>query len=274
MLSAEERSLIYDHAYVPEQLPDYVEGVSGAEGCFHEAHVCYVKARHLIFVGYPLPETDSVNAKAYESDCKRFNPMTVAIVAPRLWFDVEIDERQTHDMYYRLDLPYGTLRPDLAYMVRRASRELKVSAGSFGEEHERLVNAFIRERDLLSGHQEIFGAISTYLKRSETAHLLEARRGGNLVAFNVLDLGSAEYAFWLFHFRSSASHNPGASDLLFHEMIRLAAAAGKKRLNLGLGTNAGIRRFKEKWGAEPFVTYATTSVRRKRMSVFSMLSRL
>jgi hypothetical protein len=78
-------------------------------------------------------------------------------------------------MYYRLDLPAGPPRSDVAYMVRRASRELHVSEGSFGGEHERLVNAFIGKRDLLSGHQEIFRAIPTYLERSETALLLEAR---------------------------------------------------------------------------------------------------
>jgi hypothetical protein len=354
MVCTRERNLIYDYAYVPEHLPDYVEAISGAEAFFHEGHVCYVKGRHLIFIGYPLSGEDSIvtridiaasdewstppspfppphgegvskpsplagegrvggkpvrsdnadfnavhsTAKAYESACKRFDPITIAIVAPRIWFAGAVEKGEkgdiplfpsgkarkkrtgkrgmspfSQDMYYRLDLPCGPLRSDLAYMVRRASRELEVSEGSFGEEHIRMVDAFVAARDLLSGHQEIFRAIPSYLKRSRTAILLEARRRGELIAFNVLDLGSRDWGFWLFHFRSAVANVPGASDLLFHEMVRVAEAKGKKRFNLGLGINAGIRRFKEKWGSVAFLPYVTTSMRRKRMDVLRILTR-
>ena len=64
MVCTRERNLIYDYAYdyayVPEHLPDYVEAISGAEAFFHEGHVCYVKGRHLIFIGYPLSGEDSI----------------------------------------------------------------------------------------------------------------------------------------------------------------------------------------------------------------------
>jgi hypothetical protein len=38
-------------------------------------------------------------------------------------------------------------------------------------------------------------------------------------------------------------------------MIRWTQEQGKITINLGLGVNEGIRRFKEKWGGVPFLTY-------------------
>jgi hypothetical protein len=46
-----------------------------------------------------------------------------------------------------------------------------------------------------------------------------------------------------------------ASDLLFSEMIRYTRKHGKSRINLGLGVNSGIRRFKTKWGGQPYLDY-------------------
>jgi hypothetical protein len=38
-------------------------------------------------------------------------------------------------------------------------------------------------------------------------------------------------------------------------VIRTAQEQGKRFLNLGLGINAGVRHFKEKWGGTPFLNY-------------------
>jgi hypothetical protein len=38
-------------------------------------------------------------------------------------------------------------------------------------------------------------------------------------------------------------------------MIELTREHGKNTINLGLGVNEGIRRFKEKWGGIPFLDY-------------------
>lgn len=88
------------------------------------------------------------------------------------------------------------------------------------------------------------------------AFILEARdAAGRLVAFDIATCSAGEYAFYLFNFRARACYVPGASDLLLARLIELAQAAGKRTLNLGLGINAGVRSFKEKWGAEPFLPY-------------------
>jgi hypothetical protein len=68
----------------------------------------------------------------------------------------------------------------------------------------------------------IFKHIHQYLKRSKTGRVLETRKDGRLAAFTIVDLGSAESAFYLFNFRSTKLDVPGASDLLFREMVNLA----------------------------------------------------
>ena len=104
--------------------------------------------------------------------------------------------------------------------------------------------------------------------------MFEARRGKELAAFNIVDLGSANYAFYLFSFRSHKIKVPGASDLLFHEMVKLAHAAGKKAVNLGLGVNAGIRRFKEKWGGAPFLNYSSVLIDKREVDIGSLAKKL
>jgi len=54
-------------------------------------------------------------------------------------------------------------------------------------------------------------------------------------------------------------------------MVRLAESEGKKAMNLGLGINGGVQRFKEKWGAVPFVPYASALVRRKSSGLLSLI---
>ena len=152
--------------------------------------------------------------------------------------------------------------PDVAYMVRRAEKELIADSGKFGREHRKIIKAFISGQVLSDRQKYIFKHIHRYLKCSRTTRLLEVRRKGRLAAFTIVDLGSADSAFYLFNFRSPRENVPGASDLLFLEMVKLAQAEGKKTINLGLGINSGIRRFKEKWGGAPFLPYVSALVHR------------
>lgn len=159
-------------------------------------------------------------------------------------------------------------------MVRRAGRELRVIPGTFGKEHKRLVETFISLHELTREQKGIFKGIQRYLKRSMTAYLLEARRGDHLVAFNIVDMGAANYAFYLFNFRSVKENVPGASDLLFHETVRMAQTERKGALNLGLGIHPGVRHFKEKWGGTPFLTYASALVTRKLFEMGRLVDKL
>lgn len=274
MLNREERNLVYQHAYLPEHLPDYVKAVSGSEAHIHGDYLCFSRKDHLTFIGYPLRNKSGDTHRVYESACKRFRPNTVAIIAPEIWLPAQTYEGQPVDSYYRLDLPLESIDPEVAYMVRRAGRELRITPGTFGKEHKKLINDFLSGHELTRKQKEIFKGIQRYLKRSMTAHLLEATRGDHLVAFSIVDMGSVNYAFYLFNFRSMKENVPGASDLLFHEMVRLAQTEGKSAINLGLGIHPGIRRFKEKWGGIAFLPYESALVSRKPLEMGSLINKL
>jgi hypothetical protein len=158
--------------------------------------------------------------------------------------------------------------------VRRAQRDLVIICGKFGREHKRIVKEFLNARQLTPDQIYLFKHIHHYLKHSSSALLLEARKGSELVAFTILDLGSAKNAFYLFNFRSVKFNIPGASDLLFREMVNVAQSRNKKAINLGLGINFGIRRFKEKWGGVPFLPCETAVVHRETLDLERLAKKL
>ena len=274
MLNDQEAKWIHRHAYLPEHLPAYVRAISGAEPFLHRSYIYFLSKKHLIFNGYPLePDSDSP-APVYESICERFQPTTVAVIAPAIWMPAEQCEQQSTDSYYRLDLPITQIDAAVAYMLRRAQRELQVTRSSFGREHKKIIKTFLAEHNFNRRQKYIYKHIPYYLKASDSAVLFEARRGNKLVAFSIVDLGAADYAFYMFSFRSSKTGIPGASDLLFHEMVKLAQGEGKKAINLGLGVNAGIRRFKGKWGGVPFLDYASAWVDKREVDIGKLAKKL
>ncbi len=273
MLSSDEQNRIYRQAYVPEHIPDYVTAISGSKPYLFEDHLCFFHKDHLIFIGYPLGEKPAEISQIYQAVCNRFNPHTITLVAEEIFLAQESYEAQPADRYYRLNLPLNSLDRDVAYMVRRAERELKIKVGRFGREHKKIIKDFIGRQDLTDEQVHIFKHVQTYMKRSKTAHLLEARKADRLVSFSIVDMGSARYAFYQFNFRSAKLAVPGASDLLFNEMVRLAQSEGKQAINLGLGVHPGIRRFKKKWGGEPFLQHNSALVYRKPQLDIAKLSK-
>jgi hypothetical protein len=162
----------------------------------------------------------------------------------------------------------------VAYMLRRAQRELQVVRGSFGKEHKKVIKAFLADHRLNRRQKFLYKHIPQYLMAGSRAVLIEARKKKELVAFIIVDLSAADYAFYLFSFRSRKIKVPGASDLLFHEMVNLAQAEGKQVVNLGLGISAGIRRFKEKWGGKPFLNYYSVLVDKREVDIGSLAKKL
>jgi hypothetical protein len=57
-------------------------------------------------------------------------------------------------------------------------------------------------------------------------------------------------------------------------MIELTRGHSKNEINLGLGVNEGIRRFKEKWGGVPFLTYEECEYCPEGMKMISMVRTL
>jgi hypothetical protein len=274
MLTHDERHIIYQHAYLPEHLPDYVETVTGASPFLIDHFLCFHRRRHLIFIGYPLGDENADIQQAYAAACRKFKPATIAMITGESWIPEENHQKQTPDVYYQLKIPSDAPTADNAYMLRRAARQLTFQKVKFCKDHKKLIKAFLRSHDLTKEQHHIFKRIPDYLKRSPSAHLLEVRKENDLVAFTVVDTGSVGYAFYVFNIRSNRINVPGASDYLFHEMLKLADHEGKKAINLGLGVNVGIRRFKEKWGGVQFLAYNSVLMRRDTLELGDIAKKL
>ena len=137
-----------------------------------------------------------------------------------------------------------------------------------------MIKAFVTDRSFNRQQKNLYKHIPQYIKASDSAVLFEARQDRELIAFNIVDLGAADYAFYLFSFRSRKRNVPGASDLLFYNLVNLAQIEGKKAINLGLGVNAGIRRFKEKWGGIPFMDYSSVLVDKRKIDIGRLAKKL
>jgi hypothetical protein len=279
VITSAEENFVVSRAYVPEHIPAYVVAISRAEPHLLGDYLCYQGEGSLVFIGYPLnsPFDERAMAEALSAAISRFSPDSVALTAPAISIPQKGCQKRDSDYYYRLELP--ALRPDkkVENMVRRASRELSVEIGrEMGEEHIRLIAEFLDSRRVDEGTTYIFERIPAYVSAAPTARVFDARdKNGNLAAFDVAEFGARDYAFYQFNFVSKKRYVPGASDLLFHEMVRTAQVEGKRFVNLGLGIDEGIARFKKKWGGIPFLKYEFCRYRpRPSKALASLLGKL
>lgn len=246
---------VLERAYVPEHLVHYFTSILGVTPVlFKGKYLGYVNGNSLRLVGYPLVgDFDVIEVQELVEQHAR-SKAVVFIVGPRLP-GLNYAERSSDD-YYFVDLPLE-ISKRVRYMVRRASRELSVEVeGRMRKDHTRLVGEFLKRKDL-PHIREVRDRLPEYVKSSDRVLVLSVyNRRGQLVGFNVVDLSARDYAFYMFNFIDRwSSYVPGASDLLMYKMLELASEEGKKRMNLGLGSSEGVRKFKEKWGAKVLVHY-------------------
>jgi hypothetical protein len=260
MLTPEEEAYVLSKAYVPEHVLNLMVSISKGEPFLKEDHLGFVKDNWLIFVGYPLDGSFSLER------CERILKQAVEIFRPEyLWFiGPEIPaslldackERET-DQYYRLDLDKTKLKPSLQRVADKASKELIVERGhSISKEHKGLISELLKREKLPPRLKELYCAMPDYVAHSSTACVLSAQgKNGKLCAFFVVELGAKNFSTYVLGTHTKKHYVSHASDLLFLEMIKLTRENGKEIINLGLGVNEGIRRFKEKWGGIPFLKY-------------------
>jgi hypothetical protein len=234
--------------------------ISKGEPFLIEDHLGFVKDNWLILVGYPLEGDFS------QERCERMLNRAVETFRPEiLWFigpeapsplTDSCSERQT-DQYYTLDIGQTRLTPALQRAVDKASERLTIERGhSIGREHQALISELLKREKLPDRVRELYRAMPGYVGSSSTAWMLDARdKAGRLCAFNVVELGAKNFSAYILGSHSKRHYVPHASDLLFLEMIRLTGEHGKKTINLGLGVNDGIRRFKKKWCGKPLLRY-------------------
>lgn len=287
MINADERRHIAACAYVPEHLPAYVTAMTSCQPHLTGDFVFYTCGDRLIFVGYPLSGQydEAAWLAALEAASARSRtgggPRLTSITAPALPAALKASSAAPPDMYYRLDLV--DLRPSkkVRNLLRRAERQLTVATeATTGREHRKLVEEFLAVTPLQEDARFIFERLDRYsggglartlrtglgLRQSRgpgAPLVLEARNAaGQLVAFDIAAFSDSEVAFYLFNFRSRHLYVPGASDLLLARLISEAQARSKHYVNLGLGINQGVRHFKEKWGATPFLPHHTCVIER------------
>ncbi len=261
MITGDQEAYVLSRAYVPEHIVSLMVLISGAEPFLINDCLCYVKGDWLIVIGYPLEgefSEDCLGALVHEAT-DRFKPRSISMAAPAIpgqYLDKGTDVER--DSYYRLDLTGYRPKTRLMREVNRAMQELTVEKNSdFTKEHWQLIDEFIK-RDKPSGRlKELYRSMERYVSQSATAALLDTRdRRGRLSAFYVVELAATDFAVYVVGCHSKKNYVPHASDLLFYEMAKMAEESGKSHINLGLGVNDGIRRFKEKWGGRPYLKYA------------------
>jgi hypothetical protein len=260
MMTPEDEAYILERAYVPEHIVSLMALISKGEPFLIEDHLSFVKDNWLILVGYPLDGNFS------QERCERILKQAVETFRPEyLWFiGPEVlaslldscKERQT-DQYYRLDLELTKPKPSLQRKAEKAAKELTVERShSISKEHEALIVELLKREKLPPRVRELYRAMPDYIAHSSTAYVLNAwDKKGKLCAFYIVELAAKRFTTYVLGTHSKKNYVPHASDLLFLEMIELTREYGKNTINLGLGVNEGIRRFKEKWGGIPFLNY-------------------
>jgi hypothetical protein len=260
MINPEDEAYILERAFVPEHILNLMVPISKGEPFLKEEYLVFVKDNWLILVGYPLEGNFS------QERCERILKQAVETFRPEyLWFigpeippslQGSCKERQT-DQYYKFDLNRTKLKPSLQRVTDKASKELIVERGhSISKEHEALISELLKREKLPPRLRELYRAMPDYVAHSSTACVLNARdKNGKLCAFFVVELGAKNFSTYVLGSHSKKHYVSHASDLLFLEMIKLTREHEKNTVNLGLGVNDGIRRFKEKWGGIPFLNY-------------------
>jgi hypothetical protein len=177
------------------------------------------------------------------------------------------------DSYYALPLPPLPPGSKLKNLLRRAQREVQLVHGRrFENDHADLVQRYLDERPLAAGTRQIFRQLARYVEASAGSLIISARRtDGRLAAFAVGEFAALSTAFFMFCFRDPRLAPPGSADLALSGLLQEARQRGQARMNLGLGVSDGIRFFKRKWGAEPFLPYVETSWQPASAGVLSRL---
>ncbi|MEN2974215.1 MAG: hypothetical protein ABDH32_01395 [Candidatus Caldarchaeales archaeon] len=261
--------------YIPEQILDYFEPISGLKAAVHEKYLIYFNSETMVIVGYPIKgeyrEEDLI--KIINEYREKYVLGRIVVIAPSLpsslrFEDVKVDE------YYRLSLPIKPLSKRLRYMVSRAERDVTVDvSGDLKRDHIDLIRDFLKRENVEEYMRYICNRLDRYISRSKNVRIIDAYdRNGRLVGFDILDLSSTKYSFYMFNFISRESrYIPGVSDLLLYNLLKISQEYGKVYVNMGLGIDEGVRRFKLKWGAESFLPYNYAVLKSETFSELSGL---
>jgi hypothetical protein len=276
MLSAEEHAYILEQAYVPEHCVSLITRVSGGEPFLVDDFFVCLKNSWLILIGYPLD--DRFTTKRLEEVVarirKKFNPDCISLIAPELpsSFAADCREKQS-DAYYTLETRTPVVGGALKRNLQRARRQLRVeSSPRMQAAHRRLMQEFVERVQPPQRVERLLFKMPEFVAGADRAFVLNAWDSeNNLCAFYVVDLEAPPFSNYIIGCHSKKNYILGASDLLLFELINSSLQDGKRYIHLGLGVNAGVRRFKEKWGAVAARRYEMCELAFKKPSILSAI---
>jgi hypothetical protein len=250
--------------------------VSGGEPFLIDDFFICRKENWIILIGYPLEDNftpDKLEA-VFSKVKKKFRPGLVSLVAPQMPSSLAATCRETQsDAYFTLETQKPVIRSPVKRNLRKARQNLRVeSSSSMQEEHQELMHEFAARTLLSERVKRLLFKMPEFVVRADTAFVLNAwDKSNKLAAFYVVDLEAKQFSNYIIGCHSKKNYVRGASDLLLFELINLSLEYGKPYIHLGLGVNAGIRRFKEKWGAVPTRRYEMCEVAGKKPSILDTL---
>lgn len=237
---------------VPEHSVSLMTRASGGRA-LREGNYLFFSARDwLLGIGYPLEGAAGSAAdfdEALQAVIARTGARDIRIAAPEIPARLA-DKAGKKDVYYLLDVR----RPVPKRMQNTAAsfgRSLRIEKGeTFTAAHRRLWGEFLTRHELPANVQALYSTIEELLATPDgEIFLLNAWTADNhLAACLVVDTFMPGFDTYLLGAHSKDHYVPHASDVLVARMIEEARKAGKTWLHLGLGVNAGIARFKRKWG--------------------------
>jgi len=248
---------ILEKAVVPEHSVAFMAAMSGGEP-FQVGPFLFIAVHEgMLCVGYPLDEEYRSDRfeQALAEALRRTHAKRCWAICPSLPDRLRAHLREKDDYFV---LPADAAVPGrLERLADRAAATLRLEQRlTFTPAHQRLWDEFTARADLRANVRELYARTETVLRQAAGLSLLNAwDRDGNLAACLLLDSAPSRFTSYLLGAYSRSHYTAYASDLLLRELIHIARGSGKEFLHLGLGVNAGIRRFKTKWGGQPSMPY-------------------
>jgi hypothetical protein len=260
MLTPEQENYILDRACIPEHTVELMTILSGGEGFLVDDFFLCRRDDWIVFVGYPLQAEFTL--EKFETVLEKirtdFKPARISLIAPQLSPKFEASCRlRDSDYYYTLDTGPPIIGDAVRRNLKKAAGKLSVErAPRMGDAHRELIEEFTRRVKPPERIKNLFSSMPGYVSAAPTARVINAWLArGVLSAFYVVDLAATGFANYIIGCYSQKNYVRGASDLLVRELIAMSAENGKAYIHMGLGVNDGVRRFKEKWGAQPTRRY-------------------
>ena len=144
-----------------------------------------------------------------------------------------------------------------------------------GAAHQELMGEFVDRVQPQERVKSLLYKIPQYVGTAPHSFVLNAWCGKEkLAAFYVVDFAAHAFGNYIVGCYSKKNYVIGASDLLLAELIKISREYDKDCIHLGLGISDGIRRFKEKWGAKPSLSYQMGELVFKKALILEALKAL